>query len=433
MGGKEVQAIADALRRMGKGIADMNAAMKRMPDHCRDAEFFDTIRPWLASWPPCGVVYDGVSPDGVNLSGASGAQSSLLPCIDAFLGVPNLSARGGHGHCQMGGAAVVTPASTSASASQCPHASAAMASRAVERQDASKAFHAMLLGYRRHMPPAHRDLIARLEVEFARTTSDDVDGASHSAAAAAAAKKCPFAGQTIPQEAGEVWETTQVCQVIPQQKQPRAVGEPLNIRDLLSDMELRLKVLVSQEQQDHQHIQAPPSAESSEERVVGKMLKGLSVEPVALADRGRMHTANSTNSVVKIKTAYNECIEGLVAFRRYHVGLATLYISRMAAKHRRREREAAAAAAAATGSSVGGAQVVASDDNKLRMHKGGDKGTGGSNFSTHLMRHITNTRQCMYDTSVSRELAGVRGAKDAEYALPGLGRRLPHGSVFARK
>jgi len=70
------------------------------------------------------------------------------------------------------------------------------------------------------------------------------------------------------------------------------------------------------------------------------------------------------SQVLLLKAAYNDVLERLVAFRRGHADYATKYIKQMA-----RERH------------VG-------DKGKM--------GTGGSDFATHLQRHIVDTRKAMY-------------------------------------
>jgi hypothetical protein len=90
----------------------MTAGMRRMRDGCAPYIFWHRIRPFLSGWRsnptlPNGVVYEGVrvnrypvpsdhadaesraSAAGVayQLYGGSAAQSSVVPCLDAFLGV----------------------------------------------------------------------------------------------------------------------------------------------------------------------------------------------------------------------------------------------------------------------------------------------------------------------------------------------------------
>ena len=157
----DVPAVTRCLLRVADALEHMNLTLARMSEGCSAAEFYNVIRPWLNGFPARGgVLFEGVpaeeahdlrlpeAPDpapGVPsaftaasgdrsshgpfavlaLSGASGAQSSLLPSIDAFLGVP-------------------------------------YAASAVARTEAGK-FVAQLQGYRHHMPPQHRALIANFE------------------------------------------------------------------------------------------------------------------------------------------------------------------------------------------------------------------------------------------------------------------------------
>jgi len=88
---KEVNA---CLKRLAACVRMMKLTFSRMPERCKADDFYNIVRPWLGGWPAKGVVYglpteaQGEKPAPQTLGGASGAQSSLLPCIDAFLGVP---------------------------------------------------------------------------------------------------------------------------------------------------------------------------------------------------------------------------------------------------------------------------------------------------------------------------------------------------------
>ena len=74
-----LRSVRDALRAAG-------ATLKRMPERCNDAEFYSVVRPFLQGWPAGGVVY-AAEGSAQTHQGASGAQSSLLPAVDAWLGV----------------------------------------------------------------------------------------------------------------------------------------------------------------------------------------------------------------------------------------------------------------------------------------------------------------------------------------------------------
>src|SRR5207244_1576023 len=94
---EKAQAVARHLLGLEESLKHVYETMKRLPDKCPADVFFDKIRPWVASWPDPGVVYatfcncgfeeqrGGLLPE--KYAGASGAQSSLLPSIDGFLGI----------------------------------------------------------------------------------------------------------------------------------------------------------------------------------------------------------------------------------------------------------------------------------------------------------------------------------------------------------
>jgi len=76
-------------------IKKINSIMNRMPEKCDPFIYYNRVRPYIFGWKnnpatPEGVVYEGV--DEYNnqpqlFRGETGAQSSIVPCLDAFLGV----------------------------------------------------------------------------------------------------------------------------------------------------------------------------------------------------------------------------------------------------------------------------------------------------------------------------------------------------------
>jgi indoleamine 2,3-dioxygenase len=79
--------VRDALERMAAAFDSMDDLMDRMPEHNDPEVFGRGFRPYLETFD--GVVYEGVDAlDGPQTyRGASGAQSSLLPAVDASLGI----------------------------------------------------------------------------------------------------------------------------------------------------------------------------------------------------------------------------------------------------------------------------------------------------------------------------------------------------------
>ncbi|CAK9016662.1 3-dioxygenase (IDO) (Biosynthesis of nicotinic acid protein 2), partial [Durusdinium trenchii] len=112
----------------------MCSVLDRMQEKCSPQDFFNLVRPWLSGWPKAGVVYatHTVNEEPEVFAGGSGAQSSIMPCLDAFLGIS--------------------------------HGSASKDGRA--SQDEAKAkFQELLRRYRTYMPVPHREYIALLEDE----------------------------------------------------------------------------------------------------------------------------------------------------------------------------------------------------------------------------------------------------------------------------
>ena len=77
----------------------MIAIFDRMPERCDPYIYFQRVRPWIHGWKdnpalPNGIVYEGVEAfrgEPQAFRGQTGSQSSIVPVMDAFLGVS-------HGH-----------------------------------------------------------------------------------------------------------------------------------------------------------------------------------------------------------------------------------------------------------------------------------------------------------------------------------------------
>ncbi len=92
-----------ALLRSLSGMIDawerMIAIFDRMPERCDPYIYFQRVRPWIHGWKdnpalPDGLVYEGVDAfhgEPRPFRGQTGSQSSIVPVMDAFLGVA-------HGH-----------------------------------------------------------------------------------------------------------------------------------------------------------------------------------------------------------------------------------------------------------------------------------------------------------------------------------------------
>jgi len=85
------------LRVIGESLGKMNQTLSRMPEHCDPYIYYNRVRPFIHGWKdnpalPYGLVYQGVEElQGLPqvFRGETGAQSSIIPSMDAALGVPH--------------------------------------------------------------------------------------------------------------------------------------------------------------------------------------------------------------------------------------------------------------------------------------------------------------------------------------------------------
>lgn len=121
----DADALLAALQDIAAGIEAMYASLCRMPERCDPYIYFHRVRPYIHGWKnnpatPEGVIYEGVDEyrgAPVKLAGETGAQSAIVPSLDAVLGIAH----------------------------------------------ADDPLRPYLLDMRRYMPPAHRAFIERLE------------------------------------------------------------------------------------------------------------------------------------------------------------------------------------------------------------------------------------------------------------------------------
>lgn len=88
-------ALAGALEDISDSIAQMIASLRRMPEYCDPYIYYHRVRPYIHGWKnnpavPDGVIYDGVENyrgKPMQFRGETGAQSGIVPAMDALLGV----------------------------------------------------------------------------------------------------------------------------------------------------------------------------------------------------------------------------------------------------------------------------------------------------------------------------------------------------------
>ena len=91
----DTQAAQSDLEAIAEVWQDINAIFDRMPERCDPYIYFERVRPYIHGWKdnpalPNGLVYEGVerySGEGKSFRGQTGSQSSIVPSMDALLGV----------------------------------------------------------------------------------------------------------------------------------------------------------------------------------------------------------------------------------------------------------------------------------------------------------------------------------------------------------
>ena len=88
-------ALTDALEDISTSLAKMIVTLRRMPEYCDPYIYYHRVRPYIHGWKnnpavPDGVIYDGVEfykGKPKQFRGETGAQSGIIPALDAVLGV----------------------------------------------------------------------------------------------------------------------------------------------------------------------------------------------------------------------------------------------------------------------------------------------------------------------------------------------------------
>jgi indoleamine 2,3-dioxygenase len=89
-GAGDARGLLDALTTVGRALERMNRTLLRMPENCDPYIYYNRVRPFIHGWQQSPVIYEGVAeyrgaPQGYY--GETGAQSTIVPCLDAVLGV----------------------------------------------------------------------------------------------------------------------------------------------------------------------------------------------------------------------------------------------------------------------------------------------------------------------------------------------------------
>jgi indoleamine 2,3-dioxygenase len=91
----DAERLEDLLAKVGASLRSIILTLKRMPEWCDPYIYYHRVRPYIHGWKnhpdlPDGVVYEGVDAyagQPQKLRGETGAQSAIVPSLDAMLGV----------------------------------------------------------------------------------------------------------------------------------------------------------------------------------------------------------------------------------------------------------------------------------------------------------------------------------------------------------
>jgi indoleamine 2,3-dioxygenase len=75
------------LQKVGESVSRQIAVLRRIPEHMDPALYYKTFRPYIRFFEH--VVFEGVDSTPMNFRGETGAQSSVIPTLVAFLKVPH--------------------------------------------------------------------------------------------------------------------------------------------------------------------------------------------------------------------------------------------------------------------------------------------------------------------------------------------------------
>ncbi len=91
----DIDATRSELEAVGQIWARINVIFDRMPERCDPYVYFERVRPYIHGWKdnpalPNGIIYEGVErygQAGQAFRGQTGSQSSIIPAMDALMGV----------------------------------------------------------------------------------------------------------------------------------------------------------------------------------------------------------------------------------------------------------------------------------------------------------------------------------------------------------
>jgi indoleamine 2,3-dioxygenase len=81
------EGVSDELRAIASALEEQVAVLRRLPEKMDSTLYHRTFRPYIRFFE--NVVYEGVSEAPMNFRGETGAQSSIMPCLVAFMKIPH--------------------------------------------------------------------------------------------------------------------------------------------------------------------------------------------------------------------------------------------------------------------------------------------------------------------------------------------------------
>jgi indoleamine 2,3-dioxygenase len=89
----QAERLEGSLRQVEASMGQMHATLLRMPEHCDPYVYYHRVRPYIHGWKnhpdlPAGLIYEGLyGGQPQQFRGETGAQSAIVPALDAMLGV----------------------------------------------------------------------------------------------------------------------------------------------------------------------------------------------------------------------------------------------------------------------------------------------------------------------------------------------------------
>ncbi len=84
---KDRAALNDAIRRIGASVWSQAGVLRRIPEKMDPSLYYRTFRPYITFFE--GVLYEDVEPQPASYRGETGAQSSIMPTLVAFMKIPH--------------------------------------------------------------------------------------------------------------------------------------------------------------------------------------------------------------------------------------------------------------------------------------------------------------------------------------------------------